>query len=364
MLRWCLASFVLLHGLIHLLGPASAFGWGQAKTLDGRISRPLGWLWMANCLLFVFAAALLGMKQPAWWVWALFALLLSQALVFSAWSLAKAGTWINALLLLPVLVAWGQARWQGQVDGAVTALNAARPDAAIHARPAAVLPKVVRLWLAHCGALDRPVPQRVELRQQGRLRLAWDGGWMPFTATEHFNTLAPAYAWSAEVCVLPMLSLFGCDQYGDGHGRVRVQALGWLPLGNASGPSVDQGSQLRYLAEMAWFPGAALGSNVQWNAGPGASAVATLHDHGRDVSATFHFSPQGELLSVDALRYLDGPDGATLEPWHVELDPASQRDFNGLRIPARSQVTWRLKKGDFHWLELELVDLRTGPALP
>jgi hypothetical protein len=101
---------------------------------------------------------------------------------------------------------------------------------------------------------------------------------------------------------------------------------------------------------------------VQWAAAPGRSAVATLQDHGRSVSATFHFGPQGELLSVDALRYLDRPEGATLEPWHVDLDPASQRDFNGLRIPARSQVTWRLKKGDFHWLEMELTDLRQDPA--
>ena len=168
MLRWCLASFVLLHGLIHLLGPASAFGWGQAKALDGRISRPLGWLWMINCLVFVLAALLLGLQQPAWWIWALFALLLSQALVFSAWSLAKAGSWINGLLLLPVLVAWGQARWQGQWQDAVTALDASSPAAAIHARPVESLPRVVRLWLTHSNALNRPLAQRVELRQQGR----------------------------------------------------------------------------------------------------------------------------------------------------------------------------------------------------
>ncbi|HTB34984.1 MAG TPA: DUF6544 family protein [bacterium] len=364
MLRWLLASLVLLHGLIHLLGPASAFGWGQAKALDGRISRPLGWLWMLNSLIFVGVAVLLGLNHSAWWVWALFALLLSQALVFSAWSLAKAGTWVNALLLLPVLVAWGQARWQNQLTDAVTALNAEPPAAGLRYRPVGELPKAVRLWLRHCGALNQAPAQRVALRQQGRLRLAWDGGWMPFTAEEHFNAQAPGYAWSAEVSVLPVLSLYGRDQYRDGQGRVRVQALGWLPLSNAMGASVDQGSELRYLAEMAWFPSAALGSNVQWKAGPGASAEATLRDHGRDVSATFHFGPQGELLSVDALRYLDGPEGPALEPWHVEMDPASQRDFNGLRIPARSQVTWRLKKGDFHWLELELTGLSSGPAAP
>jgi hypothetical protein len=316
---------------------------------------------MINCLVFVLAALLLGLQQPAWWIWALFALLLSQALVFSAWSLAKAGSWINGLLLLPVLVAWGQARWQGQWQDAVTALDASSPAAAIHARPVESLPRVVRLWLTHSNALNRPLAQRVELRQQGRLRLAWDGGWMPFSAVERFNTLAPGYAWSAEVSVLPVLTLFGRDQYFGGQGRVKVQALGWLPLSNAAGPAVDQGSQLRYLAEMAWFPSAALGNNVQWNAAPGGCAVATLRDHGREVSATFHFGPQGELLSVDALRYLDGPEGASLEPWHVEMDPASQRDFDGLRIPARSQVTWRLKKGDFHWLELELSGLRTDP---
>jgi hypothetical protein len=317
---------------------------------------------MLNCFLFILAASLLVLHQAAWWVWALFALLLSQALVFSAWSLAKAGTWVNALLLLPVLVAWGQARWQGQWQDTVTALDAAGPAAAFQPRPAESLPRVVRLWLGHCGALDRPAARRVELRQQGRLRLAWDGGWMPFDAVEHFNILAPGYVWSVEVSVLPLLTLYGRDQYLGGQGGLRAQALGWLPLSDAVGPTVDQGSQLRYLVEMAWFPSAALGRNVRWDSAPGDSAVATLLDHGHSVSATFRFGPQGELTSVDALRYLDRPEGATLEPWHVDFDPASQRDFNGLRLPARAQATWRLKKGDFHWLEMELTGLRQDPA--
>ena len=358
MLRWSLASLFLLHGLIHLLGPASAFGWGQAKDLDGRISRPLGWLWMLNCLVFAAAAFLLGFKVSGWWALALLALLLSQALIFSAWSLAKAGTWINLMLLLPVLLAWGQARWQGQLRASLNALERSPTPVPSQGRPLASVPKVVQAWLRHSGALNYPPAQRVFLVQEGRLRLAWDGSWMPFHAQEQFNVQAPGYVWSADVAVLPILTLHGRDQYLDGQGELRVQALGWIPLSHATGASVDQGSQLRFLAEMAWFPSAALGANVRWSAAPDSSAVATLKDRDRSVSATFHFGPQGELLSVDAQRYLERPEGATLEPWHVDLDPISQRDFHGLRIPARSQVTWRLKQGDFHWLELELTDLQ------
>jgi hypothetical protein len=44
-----------------------------------------------------------------------------------------------------------------------------------------------------------------------------------------------------------------------------------------------------------------------------------------------------------------------LEKWHIESKEF--RLFEGIRIPGKSEVTWKLKSGDFTWLKLELLNV-------
>jgi hypothetical protein len=39
----------------------------------------------------------------------------------------------------------------------------------------------------------------------------------------------------------------------------------------------------------------------------------------------------------------------------VEIDPASYREFDGMLLPTKSTVSWKLTSGDFEWLRLEIV---------
>ncbi len=63
-MRLALAAFILLHGLIHLLGPAKAFGWADVSQLRGPISPAAGLLWLAAAVLLIAAAAGLLLRAP------------------------------------------------------------------------------------------------------------------------------------------------------------------------------------------------------------------------------------------------------------------------------------------------------------
>jgi hypothetical protein len=144
---------------------------------------------------------------------------------------------------------------------------------------------------------------------------------------------------------------------------MQIKLFGLIPMVNASGPNIDQGSLLRYLAEMIWFPSAALEPYIRWEAIDELHARASLDVGEQTVSGIFTFNTSGEVISFEALRYYDRKGGASLETWHIDIDPNSYREFNGFRIPAKSAVSWKLKEGDFLWLKLEITDYHVNESI-
>jgi hypothetical protein len=109
-MKYLLAIFLLVHGLIHLMGFFKAFQFMEISQLKNEISRPEGLLWLLSALLFLAAIILLLVDAGWWWMIALAALLISQGLVISTWSDAKFGTVANAIVLLAVVAGFGN--WQ------------------------------------------------------------------------------------------------------------------------------------------------------------------------------------------------------------------------------------------------------------
>ena len=60
------ATFLVLHGLIHALGFAKAFGFAALPQLTQPISPFVGVLWLIDGLLFLAAAGSLFL-WPRWW---------------------------------------------------------------------------------------------------------------------------------------------------------------------------------------------------------------------------------------------------------------------------------------------------------
>jgi hypothetical protein len=73
------------------------------------------------------------------------------------------------------------------------------------------------------------------------------------------------------------------------------------------------------------------------------------------ASGIFRFTSEGDLESFEAQRYFTRKEGATLENWLITIDKNGFKEFEGIRIPARSAVTWKLKTGDFTWFQLDIT---------
>jgi len=217
------------------------------------------------------------------------------------------------------------------------------------------LPPPVQRYMAYSGVLGKAIPHTVRLKQVGRIRQDAMSVWMKLEAGEHYSTTPPGFIWKVYMPSRKFPLTLGRDAYVDGRGSMLIKMLSLFPLVNAAGSEVDQGSMMRYLNEMAWFPAAFLGENISWKAIDDGSAEVTLTDRGKSVSAIMHFDPEGKPLNFVAKRYRMVGKGYDLETWSTPF--SGYGEFEGLKLPVRGQGVWNLKEGDLAYVELEITEL-------
>lgn len=111
-MKYILIALLVIHGLIHLLGFTKAFGLAQPPQLQAAISQPVGLMWLVVALLFLVSGGMVLVAGKWWWLPAALGVVMSQILIFAAWNDAKAGSIVNLILLLPIVVAaLGSAPW-------------------------------------------------------------------------------------------------------------------------------------------------------------------------------------------------------------------------------------------------------------
>jgi hypothetical protein len=358
MLKLVLIALLLVHGLIHVMGFAKAFGLAEIEQLSRPISRAWGTAW-GVCAVLVFGAMVARIGDASWW-WMLGApaVIFSQVLIIAFWSDAKAGTLANVLLLAPVLVAFGSwqfaQRAEAEVDQLAARASAVEAATVVEASELAALPKPVARWLERARVVGRGRDRTVRLTQRGALQSGPEGDWMSFRAEQYILVDEPAFLWVARVKGGLGIHMAGRDRFIDGKGSMRIELLSLIPVVNADGPTIDQGAAVRFLAEMMWYPSAALEPYIRWEGIDERSARATLRYKGVEVSGLFHFAENGDPIRFEARRYRD----STLLDWVIENNPVSFRKLDGVRIPTQSTITWKEPgKPPWTWLRLQVVSL-------
>ncbi len=269
------------------------------------------------------------------------------------------------ILLVPVVLIsatvalgrWRFARASRRAVKALLARAASAPSAPLLAAELEALPEIVRAWVRRSGALGRPRPRVVHLRQRGEMQPTRGGRWMRFEAEQWFTPTRPGFVWVADVKAAPAVHLAGRDALLDGRGSMRIELFSLIPVVDARGSRVDQGAQIRYLAEMVWLPAHATAPYLRWESIDATSARATLTLADDDaVSGVFTFTADGDLLSFTARRYRE----ATLEDWRIDVPQGGHGELGGLRLPLRASVTWGPSEGAaeaWTWLRLEVFEL-------
>ena len=370
-MRLGLTILIVLHGAIHLVGFLKWSRLATVQQLKGRTVVPLtaagdrafAILWLVALLALLAAAGLRFVRHDAWWVPALGGVVLSQGLIVFAWHDARFGTVANLLILVPAVVAAAHTRfsqWTGSEIRTLLTQSLSAPDAIVEQSELERLPTPVRRWLEVSGVVGRERARVVRLKQRGELRTSPDAAWIPARAEQYFSVEPPGFIWRVDATMMGILPVTGRDKYVAGHGHMLIKAASVVNVVDAADDKIDQGSMLRFLGEIVWFPSAALSRYLAWDPIDERSATATIRYGGLAASAVFTFDVQGRVVSLRAERYLGGGADAKLTPWIVTC--SEWRVFQGVEIPNRGDVGWTLASGEFTYYRWEILDVEFNRA--
>src|SRR6056297_2394708 len=148
------------------------------------------------------------------------------------------------------------------------------------------LPYPVAKWLLSSGFDGQNYVGAVKLKQKGELRTAIGKPWLPMEAKQLFVTAQPGFVWDAK-------------------GSMLIKLMSIANVVDAKGPEIDQGTLLRYLAETAWFPTAALSEYIEWRPINEKSAMAKMEYGGIGAEGIFEFNEKGQVVAFSAKRFME-----------------------------------------------------------
>ena len=223
------------------------------------------------------------------------------------------------------------------------------------------LPEPVRRYLRYAIREGAPAIRTARLKHDGLFRTTPEQRWFPIEGEQYFTVARPGFVWKASIRAVPFLWIEARDRLVSGRGNMLVKLVSTIPIADAVGAEIDQGSSLRWLAECAWFPYAFVGDQVQWEPIDTYLARAKLRGDGLPVSALVEVDDDGKLTRLRADRYRDvGGGKAVLTPWTGRY--SDYREFNGFRVPSSVEVTWELEKNPFSYVRFRVTLLEYNVA--
>ncbi|MFZ1688084.1 MAG: DUF6544 family protein [Flavobacteriales bacterium] len=346
MLRILLAVLLVLHGAIHLMGFAKAYGYARIPSLTLHIARPMGVLWAITSVLFGVAAVELTMSNDGWWMPAAAALLLSQLLIVRYWRDARFGTIANALLLLVVIAGAGVRGFRAQYTAAVErTVERTRELPAHHITEAEItpLPQPVQRFLRTAGVVGTTVPRNMRIVFAGELR-GFDGPWMPFTTVQTNSFDEPARFFWIDATMKGMPTK-GLHAYENGTATMLIKALGLVPVMEAHGAEMDTAETVTWFNDLCLFaPGALLDPRITWSPMDERSAKATFTHRGITIRAVLMFDAADHLVDfISDDRY--ALENGRAKKLRFSTPARDHRRINGLLLPGYGEAVWHRPEG-------------------
>jgi hypothetical protein len=365
-MRIAFALLIGLHGLIHLLGPAKAFGWADVPQLRVPISPLGGALWLAAALLLVGAGLGLATGAPRWWWLALPGAGLSQILIARSWTDARFGTVTNLMIAVPLVLL--------ALDARPSSFRSrfARDRDALLARPVraaplvteadlAVLPPLMRTYLRRGGAVGRPRVRNVRVRFAARMRSSATSPWMKATATQYefFDPPARLFHMNATRGGVPIDVL---HRYVDRAATFQVRVAGLFPMVDRRGPVLTRAETVTLMNDVVVMaPAAILDLPFTWHTVGDRALRATFTNAGHTVAATLTFDAAGDLVGFRSDdRPPDDAAAGRPVPWSTPI--SDYREVGGIRVGAHGDANWVDASGEWTYGSFDIRSIAYNVA--
>ncbi len=357
------AVFLVVHGLIHLLGFAKAFGLARLPQLTQPITPLFGLLWLAAAVLFLAAAVSIFVGPRWWWAIGACAVAVSMLAIAPSWIDARFGALANLLALIGIafgLLAHGPGSLRADYDRDVDRLLArVEPSDPVTDADLARLPAPVQQYLRRSGVVGQPRVRNFRVRMHGRIRNGPDARWMPLTAEQHNAVDEPARLFYMTASML-MIPAQGYHRFVGPSATMRVKAAAVVPVVDVSGPEMNQGETVTMFNDMCVMaPATLIGPAIAWQPVDDRTARARFTNAGQVIDAELLFNEAGDLIDFRSDdRYQTSPDGTTVRKVRWSTPLAGYRSFGPVRLASGGEARWHEPGGDYAYIDLTFDDVQ------
>ena len=363
--RWIVVAVIVVHGLLHLLGAAKGLGWADVSQLTRPISTGMGIAWLTTAVLVTCAGLLLALSVRWWWMVGAVAFVASQAMIFTAWTDARAGTVANIVLLLTVVYGYasqGPTSYRAEFRRrSQTALAEPVAGTVVTEADLGGLPDLVAAYVRQSGAVGQPRVTNFHARISGRIRSGATKPWMPFRG-EQVNTCGtdPVRLFFIDATMLG-LPVDVLHVFVGPSATMRVKAGSIVRMVNAAGPEMDQGETVTVFNDLCVLaPSALLDAPIAWEAVDSHHVRGAFTRGAHTVTALLMFNDAHELIDfVTDDRTAASPDGKhfVTQRWSTPL--RGYRSFGAIRIAAVGEGRWHAPdpEGEFTYIDFHVDDI-------
>jgi hypothetical protein len=358
-MKHAFGALLVLHGLIHVMGFAKAFGFTDPPQLSQAISKPFGVIWLLAAALMIAAAIALYALPDWWWSVAAAAVVVSQIAIVASWSDARYGTLANVIILIGLsygFLSRGPLSFRTEFARDVNAgLARSIPMSLLTEADLAPLPDVVRRYIRMSGAVGQPRVQNFRAVMHGGIRSGPDAKWMPFTAEQYsfYDEPTRLFLMDATMFRLPVQAF---HRFVGPSATMRVKVAALLSMVDAKGPQMDEAETITLFNDLCVFaPAMLVDRHIAWRVLDVRRAEATYALGRYTIRAELVFNERDELADFVADgRGALSSDGATLTKMRWSTPVGNYRAFGAHRLMSRGEGIWHAAAGPYSYVRLEL----------
>lgn len=356
-MKYLLAFIILTHGLIHIMGFAKAFGYGNVTQLTRDISKISGIFWLGVFILFSVAAVFLLSNKDIWATLVIVAAIISQILIISVWKDAKFGTVANVVILVLTIPVWSAQRFESRFRTDVNELLARQnsvTDELLTESDIQHLPQPVQKYLRITGSINKPKIRNVRLVFNGEMR-GKGKDWFPFRSVQYnyFDEPARLFFMRAKMMRMPVL---GYHHYEAGSASMDVRLFGLFRVMEAHGAEMDKAETVTLFNDMCLMaPATLIDKRIQWEPIDDLSTMATFTNGKTSITATLYFNDAGQLVNFVSDDRYEINEG---KRYRFSTPLKNYKVMDGRSISTYGETIWHYPEGEFVYGQFYLSEVK------
>jgi len=361
MLKYLFASLLLIHGLIHFMGFAKAFGYGNITQLTNYISKPAGSLWLITASLMTVSVVLFLLEKSIWPYLAIIALIISQVLIIAVWKDAKFGTIMNMTILLVAIASWAtnhfEKEFETDVKKHLVETNPSDTELLTDADIAS-LPAPVQKYIRYAGAIDKPKVKSMKIVFDGEMREKGKD-FFKFNSLQYnfFGNPARLFFMNAKMYGI---TVPGYHCYQDATATMQIKLLGLFNVVNVKGSEMNKAETVTVFNDMCLMaPASLIDKRIDWTPIDSLSAKAIFTNGSNKITAKLYFNELGQLVNFTSEdRYAVGD----MKQYRFSTPVRDYAQINGINIWKYGETIWHYPDGEFVYGKFTLKSIEYNVA--